>query len=176
MQACVWGPLAAGQLEEIAETGCRKFLACGSCGVLQKDIAVGRFIVPTAAVRDEGTSYHYARPSREIAADERIMGIIEEKLPEENIPFIKAKTWTTDAMFRETPGKIALRKTEGCVSVEMEASVSMAVAQYLGVDFGQILYSGDGVGGNEWDTRDYNKRTDIREFLLGLTPDICLKM
>jgi len=148
MQACVWGPLAAGQLEEIAETGCRKFLACGSCGVPQKDIA----------------------------ADERIMGIIEEKLPEENIPFIKAKTWTTDAMFRETPGKIALRKTEGCVSVEMEASVSMAVAQYLGVDFGQILYSGDGVGGNEWDTRDYNKRTDIREFLLGLTPDICLKM
>ena len=53
---------------------------------------------------------------------------------------------------------------------------AFAVARHLGVDFGQILYSGDNPGGEEWDARAYNKRTDLREFLLRLTLDICLRM
>jgi len=97
-------------------------------------------------------------------------------LTEKNIPYIKAKTWTTDAFFRETPAKIALRKNEGCVSVEMEASAYMAVAQFNNVEFGQILASGDSLAGAEWDSRQYNKREDIREFVLRLTLDTCLKL
>jgi uridine phosphorylase len=90
--------------------GCKKFIACGMCGVLQKELAVGHLIIPTSAVRDEGTSYHYVKPSREITADERIVKIIENTLVEKKIPYIKAKTWTTDAFYRETPRKIAQRK------------------------------------------------------------------
>jgi uridine phosphorylase len=144
--------------------------------MLQKELAVGHLIIPTAAVRDEGTSYHYVKPSREIYANERIIQVIENELLAKNIPFIKAKTWTTDALYRETPLKIALRKKEGCVIVEMETAAYIAVSQYNNVEFGQILCSGDSLAGEEWDRRNNDERIDIREFTLRQTLDVCLRM
>jgi uridine phosphorylase len=176
IQAAVGSPLAAGQIDELAALGCKKFIACGMCGVLQKELAVGHLIIPIAAVRDEGTSYHYVKPAREITANERIVQVIESTLQELKIPFIKAKTWTTDAFYRETPQKTAQRKEEGCVTVEMEASAYMAVSQYNNVEFGQILCAGDSLAGVEWDQREYVSRTDVREFVLRLTLDVCIKM
>jgi len=176
IQAAVGAPMAAGQMEELTALGCKKFIVCGSCGVLQKELTVGHLIIPTSAVRDEGTSYHYVKPSREIIANKNIVEVIEKTLLEKKLPYIKAKTWTTDAFFRETPQKITQRKSEGCVTVEMETSTYIAVSQYNNVEFGQILYSGDSLAGEEWDRREYNKRTDIREYLLRITLDVCLNM
>lgn len=176
LQAGVGAPIAGAQIEELTALGCKKYIACGSCGVLQKEIAVGHLIIPTSAIRDEGTSYHYVAPSREIAANERVVRIIENTLAAQKVPYIKAKTWTTDAFYRETPLKIEQRKKEGCVTVEMEASAYMAVAQYNGVEFGQILYAGDNLGGEAWDSRSFNSRTEIRQFALELALDACLKL
>jgi uridine phosphorylase len=175
-QAAVGAPLAAGQIEELTALGCRKYIACGGCGVLQKDLAVGHLILPTGAVRDEGTSYHYVKPAREIRANERVVQAIEHTMREQKVPYVKGKTWTTDAFYRETPAKIRQRKQEGCVSVEMEASAYMAAAQYNAVDFGQILYAGDSLSGDEWALRAWNDRTEIREFVLRLALDACLKL
>jgi len=176
IQAGVGAPIAGGQIEELTAMGCKKYIACGGCGVLQKEIAVGHLIIPTIAVRDEGTSYHYVEPSREIIANERVVRTIEQTLTMQKVPFIKAKTWTTDAFYRETPQKIQQRKKEGCITVEMEASAYMAVSQYNNVDFGQILYAGDNLGGDEWDRRNFESRTEIREFVLRLALDACLAM
>ena len=176
LQAAVGAPLAAGQIEELTALGCRKYIVCGGCGVLQKEIAVGHLIIPTAAVRDEGTSYHYIKPAREIIANERVVQIIENVMIERNFPYIKAKTWTTDAFYRETPEKIKQRKSEGCVTVEMETSAYIAASQYNNVEFGQILYAGDNLGGEEWDKRSFNSRTDIREFVLRLALKACSKL
>ena len=96
VQAIVGAPWAAGHIEELTAYGCRKYIACGGCGVMQKDIAVGHLIIPISAVRDEGTSYHYAPPSREIAMDEKAVQTIEATLLENDVPYIKAKTWTTE--------------------------------------------------------------------------------
>jgi len=174
-QAGVGAPVAAGQIDELAALGCKTFLACGMCGVLYDDIPVGNLLIPTAAVRDEGTSYHYITPSREIVADERIVQVLEETLLDNDIPYTKVKTWTTDAFYRETPKKIELRKGEGCVTVEMEASAYMAVARYNDAEFGQILCAGDSLGGEIWDSRGYNSRTEIMEYVLRLTLDACVR-
>ena len=171
--AYVGAPGAAVQVEVLKALGCRKYIACGGCGVLQKDIAVGHLIIPTAAVRDEGTSYHYIKPAREIAADERVVGVIENTLTLCGVPYIKAKTWTTDAFYRETPAKIQQRIYEGCVTVDMEASAYMAVSQYNNVEFGQILYAGDNLAGDEWDSRNWDNQTAIRENVLRMALDAC---
>ena len=176
VQAIVGAPLAAGHIENLTAYGCKKYIACGGCGVLNDDIAVGHLIIPTSAIRDEGTSYHYAPPSREIAMCKRAVQIIEATLTEQKVPYIKGKTWTTDACYRETPSKVMQRKQEGCLTVEMEASAFIAVAQYNQVEFGQILYAGDSLGGDEWDSRDWISRTDIRKFVLKLALDACLNM
>jgi len=175
VQAATGAPVAAAQIEELTALGCRKYIACGGCGVLEKDIVVGRLIIPTAAVRDEGTSYHYIEPAREIAADERIVKVIESVMAERNVPYIKAKTWTTDAFYRETPAKISQRRSEGCATVEMETSAFIAVSRYNNVEFGQIYYAGDDLSGEEWDRRDWFNKPDIREFVLRLAIDACLK-
>jgi uridine phosphorylase len=172
----VGAPMAAGLLEETIALGCRAFIACGGCGVLRKDIAVGHLIVVAAALRDEGTSYHYLPPGREVAANDVAVQALVKTLGESGLPYITGKTWTTDAPYRETAGKVARRRDEGCLTVEMEASAMMAVARFRGVTFGQVLYGGDDVSGAEWDNRSWQSRRDIRENLFWLCADACLTM
>lgn len=133
-------------------------------------------IVPTSAVRDEGTSYHYMEPSREVESDKDAVSKIEAFLSRENVPFLKAKTWTTDSFYRETKAKKELRVQEGCVSVEMEAAAFFAVSRFRGVKLGQIIYGGDDLSGVTWDKRSWASRAEIRENLLDLSLKVCLEL
>jgi uridine phosphorylase len=144
--------------------------------VLDREIAVGHIIVPTAAVRDEGASYHYMPPSREVAPSPEGLAAIEKVLQARNIDYILSKTWTTDGFYRETREKIEMRRSEGCLIVEMEAAAFFAVAQFRGVTFAQILYGGDDVSGEEWDHRDWHKKGHTREELLWLAAEACLEL
>jgi uridine phosphorylase len=65
-------PFSAELMEKVIALGCKKFIACGGAGVLDKTIAVGHVIVPISAIRDEGTSYHYLPPSREVQVKKRL--------------------------------------------------------------------------------------------------------
>jgi uridine phosphorylase len=172
----VGAALSAGLLEEVIAFGCRKFIVCGGCGVLEKDLAVGHLIVVSAAVRDEGVSYHYLPPGREVRAHEAGVSALECALQQHGVPYLVGKSWTTDAPYRETPGKIAARRSEGCITVEMEAAALMAVAEYRGAVLGQVLYAGDDLSGAEWDQRSWHTRSDIRENLFWLAAEACLRL
>ncbi len=172
----VGAPLAAGFLEEVIALGCNKFVACGGCGVLDSKLTVGHVIVPTSAVRDEGTSYHYLPPGREVSASKEALTAVMQTLDANAIPYTAGKTWTTDAIYRETPEKIALRRSEGCISVEMEAAAFFAVAQFRGVQMAQMLYGGDDVGGETWDSRHWVSHTSVREKLFWLAAEACLSL
>jgi uridine phosphorylase len=172
----VGSPMAAGMLEEAIARGCRKFVACGGAGVLNKEIAVGHIVVPSSAVRDEGTSYHYLPPAREVGADPGGVAAVEKVLKGRGCPYIVGKTWTTDAPYRETPEKIRRRRSEGCLTVEMEAAAFFAVARFRGVMFGQMLYGGDDVSGTKWDTRGWQSRASVREKLFWLAAEACLSL
>ena len=145
--------LAAALLEEVIAFGGRYFIACGGCGVLEKEIAAGQLLVVSAALRDEGASYHYLPPAREVTANPYVRKVLVDLLAERGIPHRVGKTWTTAAPYRETPTRIQARKKEGCLAVEMEAAGLMAVAEFRGAPFGQILYAGDDLSGLEWDNR-----------------------
>lgn len=101
----VGAPLAAGFLEELIALGGRAFIAVGGAGALVPELTLGHVIVPTAAIRDEGTSYHYLPASREVEPTPRALEAILATLTEREVPFVTGKTWTTDAIFRETRGK-----------------------------------------------------------------------
>ncbi len=172
----VGAPLAAGYLEEMIAFGCQKFIACGGCGVLDKNLAVGHLLVPTAAVRDEGTSYHYMPPSREVTASPAALAAVEAVLKRNNVDYLLTKTWTVDAPYRETHAKAALRLSEGCLAVDMEAAAFFAVAQFRGVEFGQILYSGDAVLSDGWKKRAWASRTEIRRSLFWLAVEAVVSL
>lgn len=173
----VGAALTCGILEEIIARGCRKFIACGGCGVLNPNIGVGHLLVPNAAIRDEGTSYHYLPPAREVQANPEAVSAIEKVLSTQNIPYQLGKTWTTDAPYRETLGKVKQRRDEGCITVEMEAAAFFAVAQFREVTLGQILYGGDDVSGEaKWDHRDWYSQFGVREQLFWLAAEACLQL
>jgi uridine phosphorylase len=172
----VGGALAASLLEEVIAYGCRKFIVCGGCGVLEKDIAVGHLIVVSGAIRDEGVSYHYLPPGREVQAQEAGIAVLKATLERRGVPYRVGKTWTTDAPYRETPAKIAAHKSEGCIVVEMEAASLMAVAQFRGVTLGQVLYGGDDLSGSEWDNRGWQSRREVRQNLFWLAAEACLEL
>jgi len=175
-QPGVGAPLAAGLMEEVIARGCRKIIACGGAGVLDKKIDVGTILIPNAAVRDEGTSFHYLPPGREVQADERVVTIMESVLQKQDIEYLKVKTWTTDAPYRETPEKVKLRNVEGCLTVEMESAAFMAVSQFRDVRFGQLLYAGDVVSGSNWDARGWQRKKAVRDKLFRLAVEICLNL
>lgn len=171
----VGAPLAAGLLEELIALGCRTFIAAGGAGVLNGDLAVGHVVVPTAAIRDEGTSYHYLPPGREVEPSAAAVVAIEATLQHHHIPYVKGKTWTTDAIYRETRARMAKRVAEGCLTVEMEAAAFFAVAQFRGVTFGQLLYGGDDLSGDEWDGRKWQVHSG-REKLFWLAAEAVLRL
>jgi uridine phosphorylase len=172
----VGAPLSSALLEEVIAFGCRKFIAVGGCGVLEKGIGVGKLIVVSSAVRDEGVSYHYLSPAREIQAQTEVISEIEGVLQEKGLPYLLGKTWTTDAPYRETRAKIQARRDEGCIAVEMEAAGLMAVSKFRNIAFGQILYAGDDLSGEIWDNREWQSRSDIRYQLFWLAADACLNL
>ena len=159
-------PGAASTIEELHAMGCSKFVVCGGAGALVKGSKVGEIIIPTSAVRDEGTSYHYVEPSREITCHEATVEAAVSILTEMGVPFTTGKTWTTDAIYRETPDMIGRRCNEGCVTVEMEAAAFFAVSQYYDIPLVQLLYAGDDVSGSTWDSRNWNEQKSIRANLI----------
>lgn len=172
----VGAPLAGAFLEEVIALGGRKFIACGGAGVLSSDIPVGGIVIPQSAVRDEGLSYHYLPPSREVQGNPEAIEAIKSTLTAHDIPYQVGKTWTTDAIYRETRKKVNARKAEGCLTVEMETASFFAVAQFREVIFGQLLYGGDDLGGEQWDGREWMGQSSTREKLFWLAAESVLKL
>ncbi len=172
----IGAPLAAGLFEQVVAYGCTKFIVCGGAGVLDSNVPMGKLLVPTAAIRDEGTSYHYLPPGREVEPTRAAIQAIEATLQKHKFDFILTKTWTTDAIYRETKGKVARRKADGCLTVEMEAAALFAIARFRGVQIGQILYAGDDLGGPKWDGRGWAKQSTLRAKLIQIAAEACLAM
>ncbi len=170
----VGAPLAGGNLDIAISSGCRNFIAIGSAGVLDGNIEVGSFLIPTSAVRDEGTSYHYKAPSLEVDASPQAVKELKKVLDLRSTSYQNCKTWTTDAFYRETFGKIKRRRSEGCLTVEMEAAAFFAVAEFRGVHLAQLLYAADDVSGKEWKSRKWRERNDIRHEMLEIAVDYCM--
>lgn len=165
------GAAGAGTAIEDANcfTGATKFFMFGSCGSLDREISEGKLIVPTAAYRDEGLSYHYAPPSDYIEV--KNANSVSAFFTQRGVPFVTGKTWTTDAIYRETAGKAKARRAEGCVAVEMECAGAQALCDFRGWEYYDFLFAGDVLHEDTWDARilgagelDYQ----LKYFLLAL--------
>lgn len=176
MHPGVGAPLAAGLLEQAIAYGGRRFVAVGGCGVLVPELALGHVIVPTGAIRDEGTSYHYLPPARTVEIDPKAVAAARTVLDRNAAPYVTGLTWTTDAVYRETVEIVDRRRAEGAVAVEMETAALAAVAQRRGVPFGQLLYAGDTLAGETYDTRDWWTAYDVREELFRLAAETALEL
>ncbi len=141
--------ITGGLIEEIGYVfSCKEFVIFGSCGTLDKQITLGKIIIPTEAYRDEGLSYHYEKSSDyiEIKNAKYVANVIRSL----NIDYIMGKTWTTDAIYRETQNNFLKRKEEGCISVEMELSACQAICNFRNYQLYAFLYRADNLDSSNW--------------------------
>ncbi|MFD1147391.1 nucleoside phosphorylase [Saccharothrix hoggarensis] len=163
----VGAPAAVHHLERAMAGGARRVVLCGSAGALVPGLVMGHAVVPTGAVRDEGTSFHYAPPTEVVDVDRAVVDALVGLLAERDVPCVTGLTWTTDAPFRETRAAVGARRDQGCVVVEMEVAALLAAARFRGARLGALLYAADDLSGPAWDSRNWTT-ADARADLLTL--------
>ena len=119
--------------EELFACGCRDLLSVTSAGQIVAPNPPPYFVVIDRALRDEGTSYHYAAPSEFAEADTQLVATITKALRNEGLAAFIGPSWTTDAPFRETTEAIEAAHAKGILAVEMEAAALYAFAKARGV-------------------------------------------
>ncbi len=168
----VGGPLAAAGLEELIALGGRTFMLCGGAGSLQPGQPLGALVLPDRAYRDEGVSHHYRPPSAAIAVPPLLHKRLAAALDARGVPYRSGASWTIDALYRETPERVARRRHAGCLTVEMELASLLAVAEFRDCELGALLYCGDDLSTEEWDFREWTSAHTVRERLVELSLDL----
>ena len=166
-------PNVVAVAEEISAFGVRKVLFFGYCGSIREDLKAGELLLPLVAVREEGTSYHYLPPGQEAVADEGMVELIEKRLQERGIPFRKGRIWSTDAIYRETAGKVERYSREGVLAVEMEVAALLSWGKTAGVRVAALLLVSDELSPSQW-TPHFSSTSFLkaREKALGLVAEI----
>ena len=169
-QAKIGAAAAVMLLDWLISYGVKQILAIGSAGCLI-DLPENYFLLPTRAIRDEGTSFHYMKPGTYIDLNSRFLTKTKKLLNQEGFKVEEVTTWTTDGFFRETVKKVKQAQELGASCVEMECAAMAACAQFRGVDFAQILFTADSLK----DLENHDERgwgSDAREAAINLAANI----
>ena len=130
---CVVGaPFAVLIAEELFACGCRFLLSLTSAGQINAAGPTPYFVVIDRALRDEGTSYHYAAPAEFAEADAKLVATVANALKQAGLRRPGCASWTTDAPFRETAEAIESARAKGVLAVEMEAAALYTFARTRG--------------------------------------------
>ncbi len=128
----VGAPFAVLIAEQLFASGCRFLLSLTSAGQITAAGPTPYFVIIDRALRDEGTSYHYAAPADYAEADPRLVALAADALKRKDQRVVVGASWTTDAPFRETADAIAASRSLGVLAVEMEAAALYAFARKSG--------------------------------------------
>jgi uridine phosphorylase len=125
----VGAPFAVLIAEELFATGCQLLVSITSAGQITPAGPTPYFVIIDRALRDEGTSYHYAAPTEYSNANPRLIAMAADALDGTGMLVAVGSSWTTDAPFRETAEAIEAARSKGVLAVEMEAAALYAFAQ-----------------------------------------------
>ena len=119
--------------EELFASGCRLLVSLTSAGQIVPSGRPPYFVIIDRALRDEGTSYHYAPPAEFADADSQLVTAASKAMQGDKPRCVVGSSWTTDAPFRETAEAIDAARAKGILAVEMEAAALYTFANATGV-------------------------------------------
>lgn len=146
----VGAPYAAMLLEALIARGVKKIVFLGWCGAITDALEIGDIIVPTSAIIDEGTSTHYLSDHCESQPFPGIIAQGRNILHKQGIKFHHGAIWSTDAVYRETPEKVAYFRKMNALAVDMETSSLFTVAKFREVEIGAVLVVSDDLSAFKW--------------------------
>ena len=125
----IGGPYAVLIAEQLHAAGVPMIIGVTSAGRIAPDLPLPSLVIPTQAIRDEGTSYHYLPEEETACCPPRIALPIANELSAAGFPVRTGCVWTTDAPYRETNAQITHWSAEGVLAVEMQAASLFAFAK-----------------------------------------------
>lgn len=155
----IGAPAAVTKFEELIAMGARRFVSIGLAGTLQKDIGIGDIVLSTRAIRDEGISHHYCKPSKYSYPSKPLTQRLKAVLAKQGCPLHLGTSWTIDAIYRETAFEAKRYQAEGVATVEMEAAALFSVASRREVELASAFVVSDSLADLKWHPDMYNKTT-----------------
>lgn len=156
----IGAPAAVATFEELIAFGVKRFVSVGTAGALLKGVNAGDLMVCERAIRDEGTSHHYLKPSKYAYPSPRMTEAIKAALKAGGREFFCGTTWTIDAVYRETAAEVKRYQREGVATVEMEASALFAAARTRGAEIGAMFTISDSLADLKWKPKFHHERTE----------------
>lgn len=136
----IGGPYAALIAEQLRSSGAQVILGLTSAGRVATSVPVPSLVVPTEAIRDEGTSYHYLAADRPAVAYGILADSLKRGLGSLGVPVLSGAVWTTDAPYRETNRQLAEYARQGVLAVEMQAASLFSFGIARGVPVGMVAH------------------------------------
>ena len=161
----IGAPALTSIAEEMIAWGTKRMVIMSLAGGLQTDLGPGSIVVCNRAVRDEGTSYHYLPPAKDVEASATLVFAISKTLQRHGLAHSIGATWSTDAPYRETYEEAIQFQNEGIKAVDMESAGLFAAAQVRGIEAASAFVIGDSLSSPRWsappDMRALHLRVEI---------------
>lgn len=146
----IGGPSAAIALEELVICGAKTFLRVGTCGGIDVDVCGGDLVIPTAAIRFEGTSKEYAPIEFPAVANHEIVNALIAACHAKELPYHVGVVHCKDSFYGQHRPETLPNKNEllskwdawralHAKASEMESAALFIVSQYLNVRCGTVL-------------------------------------
>lgn len=157
----IGGPYAVLVAEQMLVSGADVIVGLTSAGRVSDKLPLPSLVVPTRALRDEGTSFHYLPPASWIDAPEAIARLLAEELADVGLPISRGSVWTTDAPYRETAAQLEQHAARGILAVEMQAASLFALAKAKQASIGVVAHL---TNATDHDGDDFDKGHDELSF------------
>jgi DeoD family purine-nucleoside phosphorylase len=128
------GPSAAIVVSELIELGARRFIRVGTCGSLAPELDLGRLLVVTYAISDDGASQALGAGESVPSSPGLLAGLLDEAGPE----VASGPVVSTD-LFYDAEERTDWWRRDGALAVEMETATLFALAERHQVDAASVL-------------------------------------
>ncbi|MCM2277632.1 MAG: AMP nucleosidase [Oligoflexia bacterium] len=140
----IGSPTAALIIETLSTVDPTAVLLLGMCGGLHRSLKKGDFILPTAAIRDEGASRHFMPPQVPALPTFKVQKFVSQIIVEKGLDYRTGVVHTTDYRFWEFDNRFkAQLYEERALAIEMETATLFVAGFASKVPIGALLLVSD---------------------------------
>lgn len=140
----VGSPVAALIIEVLATAEPKATLFLGMIGGLHRSLKVGDFVLPTAAIRDEGASRHFMPPQVPALPTFKVQKFVSQIIVERGYDYRTGVIHTTDTRFWEFNEDFKQQLyDERALGIDMETATLFSVGFASKVPIGALLLVSD---------------------------------
>ncbi len=146
----IGGPSAVIAMEELVMCGADTFIRVGTCGGMQSEVPAGQLVVPTGAVRMEGTSREYMPIAFPAVPDFSLTCALVRAAKELSMPYVTGVVQCKDSFYgQHSPERMPVANrliddwnawiAAGVLASEMESAALFVTASVLHVRCATVL-------------------------------------